>query len=436
MENKNEKCSSNEHKEIDAINYCQICKIYMCNKCNNIHNKLCPNHGLYNRELTENFSFICKEENHFAELNYFCKNHNTLCCSACICKIKGKGNGQHTDCDVCFIEDIKDIKKNKLKENIQLLVNLSNNFQNSINKLKNILKKINENKDTLKTEIQKVFTKLRNAINDREDELIIEIDKKYEKFCINDDIEKISEKMPNNIKLSLEKGKKIDGEWKNDNLKSIINDCINIEKNIESINEINEKIKKFNNFNIDIKLNFAESQNNEILEKIKIFGNLSDLENWIESNIITSLDNKGILKNLIFPGKIINSKLLYRLSKNGSTISNFHKLCDNIKNNLLIIQTEKSEIFGCYCTWGWDISGNDLKENNLGILFNFSKNLKFNEPNLYIHKGCNDHGPYFYDRFYFNKTMNQCVICNNNKIINSNGIINIKEVEIFQIESN
>ena len=172
------------------------------------------------------------------------------------------------------------------------------------------------------------------------------------------------------------------------------------------------------------------------MEKIKIFGNLSDLENWIESNIITSLDNKGILKNLIFPGKIIDSKLLYRLSKNGSTISNFHKLCDNIKNNLLIIQTEKSEIFGCYCTWGWDISGNDLKENNLGILFNFSKNLKFNEPNLYIHKGCNDHGPYFYDRFYFNKTMNQCVICNNNKIINSNGIINIKEVEIFQIESN
>ena len=136
----------------------------MCNKCNNIHNELCPNHEHHNKNLTENISLICKEENHFEELNYFCKNHNTLCCCACLCKIKGKGNGQHTDCDVRFIEDIKDLKKNKLKQNIQLLENLSNNFQDSINKLKDILKKINENKDTLKIEVQKVFTKLRNAI--------------------------------------------------------------------------------------------------------------------------------------------------------------------------------------------------------------------------------------------------------------------------------
>ena len=80
-----EKCSSNKHKEIDAISYCQICKIYMCNKCNNIHNELCPNHEHHNKNLTENISLICKEENHFEELNYFCKNHNTLCCCACLC---------------------------------------------------------------------------------------------------------------------------------------------------------------------------------------------------------------------------------------------------------------------------------------------------------------------------------------------------------------
>ena len=80
---------------------------------------------------------------------------------------------------------------------------------------------------------------------------------------------------------------------------------------------------------------------------------------------------------MIFPDKYINSKLLYRLSKDGSTISNFHKLCDNIKNNLIIIQTENNEIFGSFCTWEWDTSGNDLKNNNLGILFNFSKTSNF-----------------------------------------------------------
>ena len=48
----------------------------------------------------------------------FCKNHNTLCCAACISKIQSKGNGKHKNCDVCNIEEIKDEKKNTLKNNI------------------------------------------------------------------------------------------------------------------------------------------------------------------------------------------------------------------------------------------------------------------------------------------------------------------------------
>ena len=35
MENKKNKCSLEQHKEIDAIIFCQICKVYMCNKCEN-----------------------------------------------------------------------------------------------------------------------------------------------------------------------------------------------------------------------------------------------------------------------------------------------------------------------------------------------------------------------------------------------------------------
>jgi hypothetical protein len=33
----NKKCSLNEHNEIDAIIYCQECRIYMCRKCENLH---------------------------------------------------------------------------------------------------------------------------------------------------------------------------------------------------------------------------------------------------------------------------------------------------------------------------------------------------------------------------------------------------------------
>ena len=113
-DNKNKKCSLKEHKEIDAINYCQECKIYMCNKCEKFHFELFKAHHLYSidKNLDEIFTGICLEKKHNQyKLQYFCKNHNQLCCAACLCKIKGNGNGKHKDCNVCFIKNIKEEKK-------------------------------------------------------------------------------------------------------------------------------------------------------------------------------------------------------------------------------------------------------------------------------------------------------------------------------------
>ena len=42
-------------------------------------------------------------------------------------KLKGKENGQHSDCDICFIEDIEKEKRNKLKDNIKCLEDISIN---------------------------------------------------------------------------------------------------------------------------------------------------------------------------------------------------------------------------------------------------------------------------------------------------------------------
>ena len=123
MEKKKNKCSSKEHEEIDAIFYCQQCMIYMCRKCENIHSKLCQNHLPYNldKDINDIFTGICKNPNHSVKLNYFCKTHNQLCCAECITKIKDKNNGQHKDCDVYIIKDIKNEKKNKLNDNIKFL---------------------------------------------------------------------------------------------------------------------------------------------------------------------------------------------------------------------------------------------------------------------------------------------------------------------------
>ena len=116
----NIKCFTKEHKEIDAISYCQECQIYMCNKCENYHSSFLKNvHHTFNlNRLDEIFTGFCKEKNHPNKLKYFCKNHNKLCCGLCIAKLNQEGDGQHKDCNVCYIENIKNEKKNNLKENI------------------------------------------------------------------------------------------------------------------------------------------------------------------------------------------------------------------------------------------------------------------------------------------------------------------------------
>ena len=277
--NKTKKCSSQNHKENDAKTYCKECNIHMCNKCENYHSEIFINHHQFNLDKEkEIFTCFWKEEKHFQKLDYFCKNHNLLCCAACLNKIKSLGNGQHTDCDVCEIKEIKNEKRDKLKENIKYLEDFSNSIQNSINELKKLLEQINEKKEEIKFKIQSIFTKIRNNLNNREDELLSEVDKIFNKLYFNEDMIKESEKLPNKIKISLEKGKIIDNEWnKNNKINSLINDCINIENNIKIIKDINESLKKCKSIKSKIKF-FPEDigvENNELFTVIKNFGKIS-----------------------------------------------------------------------------------------------------------------------------------------------------------------
>ena len=167
-------------------------------------------------------------------------------------------------------------EKNKLEKNIESLEDLYNNLEISIKELKAVFEKVNESKEQLKLNIQKVFTKIRNAINEREDELLKEVDNQYNKIFCKEDIIKEGEKLPDKIKMFIEKGKAINNEW-NDNKKlvQLIYDCINLEDNIKKINLINENIKKCNMNKEEI----IEFSSNEIIDdfinEIKTFGELS-----------------------------------------------------------------------------------------------------------------------------------------------------------------
>ena len=106
------KCSHKKHSEKEAVTFCKECKKYWCNKCTNDHPDYFEDHHLLDlkKENQDLFTGLCSLENHNQELKYYCKNHNQLCCAACISKIKGNGDGQHSECEVCHIKDIHDEK--------------------------------------------------------------------------------------------------------------------------------------------------------------------------------------------------------------------------------------------------------------------------------------------------------------------------------------
>ena len=85
-------------------------------------------------------------------------------------------------------------------------MNLSNEFKQKINELKIIFEKINEKKESLKLKIQKVFTEIRNCLNQREDQLLLEVDNQYNKLFIDDELIKKNKNLPNKIKKSIDKG--------------------------------------------------------------------------------------------------------------------------------------------------------------------------------------------------------------------------------------
>ena len=289
----NEKCSFLEHGNIDAIGYCNECDIYICEKCKDYHNNLIEiyhnktNTILMNKENNEEDIEICYEQNHHEKLEYFCKTHNKLCCRACVTKIKGLGNGQHSQCDICFIKDIINERKILLKNNVIYLQNNFSSFDDLYNKLKSSYEEISEKKEKLKIKIQKLFTKIRNDINKREDQLLLKVEQIYDNHFFDKNIIKELNKIKNQINISFNKGKLALNKFdtNNTNIISLINDCILIEESIKNINKIKEHYLKYSkNKKIIIDLKLKE-------EEIKFITNIKTLGEIYSNNYFYKIKN-------------------------------------------------------------------------------------------------------------------------------------------------
>ena len=150
METK-QNCSS--QKESVAITVCEQCKISMCDQCLDDHKKLFEGHLSHDTSKNNGKTFInlCKKVNHEKKFDFFCKDHNELCCGGCVTKIKYREYGEHNDCNICSIEDIKEEKKNIFNNNVKFVKKCLDYLESIINNMKQLLEKINNNKEDLKS---------------------------------------------------------------------------------------------------------------------------------------------------------------------------------------------------------------------------------------------------------------------------------------------
>ena len=347
----------------------------MCNKCEKLHSEFIENHHKYKIEkdkgIEEIFTGLCKEKNHLYELKYFCKSHNVLCCAECITKLKGKDHGQHTDCDICSIDDIINDKKIKLEQNIKSLEELFINLKESINELKKCFEQLEKDKEEIKLKIQNAFTKIRNSVNEKEDELLSKIDNIFQEEFFEENLIKKSELLPKKIENSLEKGKsiiKIKEEKESIKLNKFINDCLNIENNISEIKNIKIGMDKFN---LNQKVKILEVNDEEINEINKTIKDIKYIFSGNESEIISK--NDFIKLNNWIGG---NNKFLlkYSTKRDSCNTDIFHEKCDNIENTIFICKVVDSDIIGGYISTKIQ-KVNAFSDDEKAFLFNLTQNF-------------------------------------------------------------
>ena len=193
------------------------------------------------------------------------------------------------------MEDIQEVKEKNLKDNILSLEKFSKDIDKMIIELKNIFEKISKDKEELKLNVQKIFTKIRNTINEREDEILLIIDEKYNNTYIYEDIIKEIDRYPNKINKSLNKAKDTIDKWKNGNnekkinLSFLINNCIEIENDFIKFNNFEKNFEKCKKQMPTIIKFFPLEDNDDLSEFI------SDIKKF--GNVFTENKNKDIINN-------------------------------------------------------------------------------------------------------------------------------------------
>ena len=167
--------------------------------------------------------------------------------------------------------------------------------------------------------------------------------------------------------------------------------------------------------------------------------------------INNNTEDKEMIKKWINPELSFQTKLLYRLSRDGPSIFNFHSKCDAITPTLLLVESDDDNKFGGYTTASWDMFAGVYKNSSKTFLFSLKKNKKyFRKSNIKysgdIFSGEREIGPWFgiHDLYFYGtmkdcytyKYSGQCAFLDGNGLSDHTNIDNsvpVKEVEVYQI---
>ena len=282
--------------------------------------------------------------------------------------------------------------------------------------------------DLIKNRFFKIFINL--------EEIFRELENKIEKSKIIEDSNLIYLDIPiglnviNEIILEIKEANKTNEEIIQE-LKAEINNQNNIIKNKdikikELENKLNENLKKHEN---EIKL-----LKKEIEERKNIF---------LESTIINN-EQWNLIKNWINPNSEIKFNLIFKKSREGSNVSDFHRYCDNRGKILILIETNNNFKFGGYTPLDFDESNQGKNDNNsfLFSITNYQKYTKKNKNNSihcrpnYIAFGYHSYDLYFISNLNSGKlqSIENTSYLNDLNLNGGNGEFNTKEIEVYQVQ--
>ena len=219
-----------------------------------------------------------------------------------------------------------------------------------------------------------------------------------------------------------------------ENLCQIVNELKINNTNLQNeLNNVKEKLEK-----MEKKLNDIE--NNNFINKLesKIIREKKEYDFLIERLKKVNLD-----ENIIKSGKI-DINLIYRATKDGDEAKDFHKKCDEYKNNLVIIMTKTGLRFGGFTRESWEGKGDKLDKE--AFCFSLDKNKIYNyvkgKSSIYVSP---EFGPSFGNSVFEikDKFLEMGGVCSEDhfydnqekgcEINNGNEQFDIKEIEVFEV---